>query len=549
MSEHLNLLAHPWACRIAVVLLHFLWQGALVAGLLAFSLRAARHGSARLRYGMSCVALLAMVAWPVATLTLTSDSPASMDSMERGTPGSGLLPGASFTASGGSAGGGTWLPWITVVWLCGVVALGGRLASGWWRASRLRLVDARPLGGPWVERLAVLQERLGVDGVVELLESGRVRVPMVLGWLRPAILLPVGFCTGLPVSQVEAILAHELAHLVRRDYLVNLVQRAVETLLFYHPAVWWVSERIRIEREYCCDDLAAQAIGDRAELAGALVALAEQQAGFPQLALAADGGSLTERVRRLLGMPGGGAPGAWSGRLRTAVLLLVLVAGGVWLWPRVAAPRLFVATARVMVKVDDRGAPPYDPYRLLTLLESFRSTSVLGPVADQLGLSKRWHLEDPAEAVARLRGRIRTRQYRSTSILEVAAASEDAGEAAEIANAVVDQFRRGSQRQQQEGIDRGLHYMRMKVEECEKKVAELDVEYRVWVEKSAQSGHPVNDKDNLRYDELSVYRDLLKKLRTRMAETEIELVRTTPASSIEIIDPAIPALRRQVWRN
>ena len=123
------------------------------------------------------------------------------------------------------------------------------------------------------------------------------------------------------------------------------------------------------------------------------------------------------------------------------------------------------------------------------------------------------------------------------------------GEAAEIANAVVDQFRRGSQRQQQEGIDRGLHYMRMKVEECEKKVAELDVEYRVWVEKSAQSGHPVNDKDNLRYDELSVYRDLLKKLRTRMAETEIELVRTTPASSIEIIDPAIPALRRQVWRN
>lgn len=549
MNELVNLMNHPWVCRVAVVLLHFLWQGSLIAGVLAVALRAQRHGSARVRYGLACGALLGMVGMPVATLMVTGSLPVDAGPMPGRMPGSAGLVGVTPATSVDLGGGGAWLPWITMAWLCGVGALGCRLAGGWWQASRLRVVDVQPVCGRWADRLAVLQERLGVSGAVELLESGLVRGPMVLGWMRPVILVPVGFCAGLPAAQVEAILAHELAHLARHDYLVNLVQRGIETLLFYHPAVWWVSDRIRIEREFCCDDLAAQAIGDRTELAGALVALAERQAGFADLALAADGGSLTERVRRLLGMPvGGGVPSAWTGRLRTAVLLLALVAGGVWLWPRVAAPRLFVSTARVMVKVDDRGAPPYDPYRFQTLLESFRSTSVLGPVVDQLGLSKRWHLEDPVEVVARLRERTRTEQYRSTSILEVAAASEDSGEAAEIANAMVEQFRRGSLRQQRQGIDEGLELMQRKVDECEKKVAILDAEYRNWFDEQVKAGrepHP----DNLRYDELTVYRDLLKKLRTRVAETEIELVRATPASSVEVIDQAIPALRRQVWRN
>lgn len=545
MNELPNLWTHAWVCRVAVVLLHFLWQGSLVAGVLALALRASRRGSAQLRYGLSCGALLGMVGLPLATLFLIGVPPADGGPMRGPMPGSAGLLGVAPAVADGVAGGGAWLPWITVAWLCGVAALGCRLAGGWWRASRLRVLDVRPVGGHWAARLAVLQDRLGVSGAVEFLESGLVRVPMVLGWVRPVILVPVGFCAGLPAAQVEAILAHELAHLVRRDYLVNLVQRAIETLLFYHPAVWWVSDRIRIEREFCCDDLAAQAIGDRTELAGALVALAERQAGVPELALAADGGSLTERVRRLLGMPGGGVPGVWGGRLRTAVLLLALVAGGVWLWPRVVGPRLFVATARV--KAED--SVGYDPYRIQTLVESLRSTSVLGPVAEQLGLSKRWHLEDPLQVVARLRDRIRTRQYRSTSILEVAAASEDSGEAAEIANAVVEQFRRGSLRQQRQGIDEGLELMQRKVDDCERKVAALDREYRNWVEEQVKSGRPAPNQDNLRYDELTVYRELLKKLRTRVAETEIELVRALPVASVEVIDQATPGLRRQVWRN
>ncbi|MBL9176042.1 MAG: hypothetical protein JNL10_21040 [Verrucomicrobiales bacterium] len=545
MNELPNLLTHPWVCRVAVVLLHFLWQGALVAGVLAVALRATRRGSARVRYGLACVALLGMAGMPVATLFLTGASPAGAGPMTGRMPGTLVLLGDAPVVPGGVDGEGSWLPWITVAWLLGVVGLGFRLAGGWWRTSRLRVVDVRPVCGSWAARLAVLQERLGLSGTVEFLESGLVRVPMVLGWMRPVILVPVGFCTGLPAAQVEAILAHELAHLARHDYLVNLVQRAIETLLFYHPAVWWVSDRIRIEREFCCDDLAAQAIGDRAELAGALVALAERQTEATEFALAADGGSLTERVRRLLGVPGGGAPGAWAGRLRTAVFLLALVAGGVWLWPRVAAPRLFVATARV--KVETQGT--YDPYRIQTHLESLRSSSVLRPVAEQLRLGERWHLGDPVEVVAVLRNRVLTHQYRNSGILEIVAASEDSGEAAEIANAVVEQFRQGTLRQQRQGIDQGLDLMRMKVEECERKVAVLDDEYRKWAEESLKTGRPVNIKDNLRLDELTVYRELLKKLRTRVAETEIEMVRAIPASSIEVIDSAVPALRRQVWRN
>lgn len=549
MNELVSLMNHPWVCRVAVVLLHFLWQGSLMAGVLAIALRAHRHGSARMRYGLACGALLGMVGMPVATLIVTGSTPSDAGPIPGRMPGSAGLVGVTPAASGDLVGGGAWLPWITMAWLCGVGALGCRLAGGWWRASRLRVVDIQPVCESWAARLAVLQKRLGVSGAVQLLESGLVRVPMVLGWMRPVILVPVGFCTGLPAAQVEAILAHELAHLVRRDYLVNLAQRAVETLLFYHPAVWWVSDRIRIEREFCCDDLAAQAIGDRTELAGALVALAERQVADLDFALAADGGSLTERVRRLLGMPGGGgSPSAWTGRLRTAVLVLALVTGGVWLWPRVVAPRLFVATARIKAE-DSIGAVGHDPYRIQTLVESLRSRSVLDPVAVQLDLCKRWQMKDPVEVFARLHDRVRTRQYRSTAILEVAAASEDSGEAAEIANAVVEQFRRGSLRQQRQGIDEGLELMRLKVEECQRKVAKLDAEYRIWVEESAKPGYTVADHDNLRRDELLVYRELLKKLLTRMAETEIEMVRATPSSSIEVIDSAIPALRRQVWRN
>ena len=107
----------------------------------------------------------------------------------------------------------------------------------------------------WQERLDRLARALRLSRPVALLESCLAEVPVVIGYVRPVILMPVGLLAGLPAGQVESILLHELAHIRRHDYLVNLLQTSVEGLLFYHPAVWWISGVIRAERENCCDDL------------------------------------------------------------------------------------------------------------------------------------------------------------------------------------------------------------------------------------------------------------------------------------------------------
>jgi hypothetical protein len=135
-----------------------------------------------------------------------------------------------------------------------------------------------------------LIRRLQVARPVRLYLSTIAEVPIVIGWLRPYILLPVSAVTGLGESQLGAILAHELAHIRRHDYLANLLQNAVETLLFYHPAVWWVSRWIRQEREHCCDDLAVEICGDVMVYAGALAQLEELRGGVSEPALAAAGG-------------------------------------------------------------------------------------------------------------------------------------------------------------------------------------------------------------------------------------------------------------------
>jgi len=144
---------------------------------------------------------------------------------------------------------------------------------------------------------------LGVTKPVRMLSTSAIDVPTVIGWWRPAVLVPVSACLQLSPAQLEAVLAHELAHIRRHDYLVNALQNVVETVLFYHPAVWWLSGRIREEREQCCDDLAVSVCEDRVMYARALVLLEESRQQSPAFGLAATGGSLLTRVHRLLGTP------------------------------------------------------------------------------------------------------------------------------------------------------------------------------------------------------------------------------------------------------
>jgi hypothetical protein len=217
-------------------------------------------------------------------------------------------------------------------WSLGVVLLAARMIGGWALAQRLAR-SGQPTTLPGLERaLARLCEVMRVARPVRLLESVRVEVPTVIGWMRPVILFPAATLAGLTPAQLEVVLAHELAHVRRLDYLVNLLQTAIETLLFYHPAVWWVSSRVRVEREHCCDDAAVAACGDALAYARALTDLEGLRVGPVGLAVAADGGSLLHRVARLVG-PASHAPRASRavGALLALVILPAFLAGSGWI--------------------------------------------------------------------------------------------------------------------------------------------------------------------------------------------------------------------------
>ncbi|MEZ6055744.1 MAG: M56 family metallopeptidase [Planctomycetaceae bacterium] len=217
------------------------------------------------------------------------------------------------------------LPGVVLVWSLGVLLFAARLFGGWCCLRGLMQRGTSPLPTEWMSRVDRLAMNLRVSRPVTFLVSQIVQVPATFGWWRPVVLVPASILTSLAPLEVEALLAHELAHIRRADWLVNLLQCIVETLLFYHPAVWWVSGQVRKHRECICDDLAVEAIGDRLVYTRALAALVEH-AYVPRLVTAAGGqGDVVSRIRRLLGV----TEPTRGGSLWLAPLLILLVASTV----------------------------------------------------------------------------------------------------------------------------------------------------------------------------------------------------------------------------
>ena len=231
------------------------------------------------------------------------------------------------------------LPWVVAVWIAGALAFWLRLLGGWISAERLRSRLVRPAPPEWQQALDGLKTRIRVSRPVRLLVSSLVQAPAVVGWLRPIVLVPVGALAGLPPEQVEALLLHELAHIRRHDYLVNILQSVVEALLFYHPAVWWVSGHIRAERELCCDDAVIAVNRDAVTYARALSELASASPAHFNAVMAATGGSLVHRIARLLGQPRP-APRTHSGPGFAAAAILVVI-GSFVVFGQPAAPLKF----------------------------------------------------------------------------------------------------------------------------------------------------------------------------------------------------------------
>lgn len=271
----------------ALALLHFVWQGGVIAALLWLVLALLPSASAAWRYLAACLALVLLALCPLLTFgyLLAQAAPAEPP----------LLLAAELPA----AQAGYLSLGLLAAWALGSAGMTLRLLLAMAALRRL-VASAVPASEHWQWQLCRLARQLGLRQRVRLMLSQHVDAPVVLGWLRPVILLPLAALTALPPDHLRALLAHELGHVRRLDYLVNVLQSSVEALLFYHPAVHWVSRCIRVEREHCCDDIAVQLTGEPLRYARALAEMEMLRARLPEPALAANGGTLMNRIERIL---------------------------------------------------------------------------------------------------------------------------------------------------------------------------------------------------------------------------------------------------------
>jgi beta-lactamase regulating signal transducer with metallopeptidase domain/predicted nucleic acid-binding Zn-ribbon protein len=298
---------------LGIALLQFVWQGAVIAAVTALGLLALQNARAQARYLLACAALMLCIALPIAHIVkatgetqadsgelavlMLSGSTSTSDKLSN----SNVIKDSAFWQSAGLESAlSSSVPLVVSIWALGVALMALRMGAGLlWVRQRVRH-GVRQSNALWQSRLNEMARRMGIFRPIRLGVSDQIESPVTAGWWHPIIILPAALLTGMPSDLLEALLAHELGHVKRFDYLVNLLQSAIEILLFYHPAVWWLSKQIRLEREQIADDLAARLLGEPRRLALALSELEQFQFSPPQLAQAAHGGNLMSRIKHLI---------------------------------------------------------------------------------------------------------------------------------------------------------------------------------------------------------------------------------------------------------
>lgn len=302
IANPLNWLSPETMHSLGWALLHFLWQGTALAAIAAVAMALMRRPSMRYLTGLAALAL--MLLSPAATFFYSQQHAVEI------TKSSPLAAAAWPIARGSTAASGATtfnlgnrskdaFPWLVEAWLVGVALLSLRSAGGLLLLERERRRRCAIVADHVLAVCYELQDQLGIERAVQYCESAYLQAPAVIGWFRPIVFLPISALTGLSDEQLRMVIAHELAHVRRLDAFVNVFQVCAETLLFYHPAVWWLNKRIRAERELCCDEIAVAVCGDVVEYARTL-ALMEEWRSAPALAMAANRGPLSERIAHLL---------------------------------------------------------------------------------------------------------------------------------------------------------------------------------------------------------------------------------------------------------
>lgn len=309
MKSFFNLFSDALVSSFGWMLVHSLWQGALLVLITSIILHLFRKSPAAIRYNVGILALSAQVISSIVTFLYYyyNSTPKVLSTAFKNTAHNvadwkTLTYELSLTSKVQ-----LWLTAhiqeLVICWLIGAAVLVVRFLGGWIYTEYLRHNARLVMNKEWRARFGVLTAKLKVYQSIELKESSKILTPMVIGTLQPVVLIPIGLLLGFPTAQIEAILAHELAHIRRHDYLVNMLQSFVEVVFFFHPALWWLSERVRVEREHCCDDLAIEACGDRLSLAHALVGIAEFKTNHSlAMAFASKKPLLLQRVKRVLGV-------------------------------------------------------------------------------------------------------------------------------------------------------------------------------------------------------------------------------------------------------
>jgi beta-lactamase regulating signal transducer with metallopeptidase domain len=323
------------AHRLAWTLFHFVWQGIVIGTVFALGRYMLRRRSPNARYLLGCLCLLLMAGVPLVTYgyLATSESdvaaaavPPIFSDLYEAT----VVSGPMLDRPSIAHRIGTFLerftPWLTSLWMLGVFLMAVRQTAAWCFLRRVLKRTNRPVSQSELDLVARLRRKMRLVRYIDVFRSELVDVPATLGWIRPAILLPPCALTGLSYEHLEALIAHELAHIRRHDFLVAALQNALETVLFFHPAVWLVSNGVRADREECCDAAAATFLDAPERYAEALIVMEEVRFSLPSPVMSAGGGSLTRRIGRLLGDPQQKL--GYRGRTGLASSVLALVAAG-----------------------------------------------------------------------------------------------------------------------------------------------------------------------------------------------------------------------------
>jgi beta-lactamase regulating signal transducer with metallopeptidase domain len=404
---------------LTCTLLHFVWQGAIVALAWCVLFRMFRARTVQFRYLLGLAGMFLMAVCPVATFVfLESASPphdvrvavapaidAAAPNLREALPVS--VPDrirAPLATDGTEARSwqpylaeriGDAQPYLLGGWIAGLLLLSGRLLLSVVGISRLKR-GRMPLSGGIADRATAIAGRLGLRAAPRLFSSEAAREAIVTGLLRPIVLLPAAWLVEMSPDVLDAVVAHELAHIRRYDLWLNLFQRVVETLLFYHPAVWWLSRRVRLAREMCCDELAAAATGERVVYATALEQAArkrlEPARSLLEVALGVTRMTLLDRVRNVLGLAARHEEGRWW----PAAVLAMLTPLAIWLVSMAASTSAEEEKPAAEKKetTDTGPRPPAVSSTARWALE--RTASDIGPQSRAVSSAGWWASERPA---------------------------------------------------------------------------------------------------------------------------------------------------------